>query len=414
MPLSIIYSSIFKGLAKESYGEMSIISCYGTIKKILSVEFQGKYESSLAEPIEKPLSIDWVTNLSGDHNSYEDLRGHLKDESNQKISSLIHDFTALGSKLVEESSPEPRFIGKFFLKLSSKIAGVLAGIEGPLKVFFVGDKPVLAGWGLLFKAPSNAQKVPITVLKPPEPINPFPEPGAFSQPIIAPSTQRPTLEKPKSKINWLIWVLISFLSFLLVLVLAVLLFPNFRSSIMEAVNPSIDTVEPDTQLALQDAPPSGNGTLTEPFAEDLPAAAVPPSGNETLTEPFAENLPPPAAVPQIPSALSFLEGCWVSESGIADSRDHNTIFYTYCFDNKGRATVSLDEYDESQQPIGTCSSVAKATLEGDTLKIRDGGLSCPHGGDYLPTTVICQSSDSLSQCTVQGDGQVDIQFSRKG
>ena len=91
--------------------------------------------------------------------------------------------------------------------------------------------------------------------------------------------------------------------------------------------------------------------------------------------------------------LSFLEGCWTSESPLFDTVTNKPLEVTYCFDAKGRGTRAIESVS-----YGRCVGPVRAKFgsgEGD-LHMDADSASCAKGGAFV---------GHLVECDGQGPGQ---------
>jgi hypothetical protein len=117
-------------------------------------------------------------------------------------------------------------------------------------------------------------------------------------------------------------------------------------------------------------------------------------------------------IPDNPSDLSFLQGCWKSDAGIVDRINRMPLMYYYCFNGStGAASVRVEEQDNRGRVRNVCTTTGKARLSGKGVTIRDNGAKCPGSvPNYVPGTVNCApSSGGSARCTVQSDGGPRIQ-----
>lgn len=91
--------------------------------------------------------------------------------------------------------------------------------------------------------------------------------------------------------------------------------------------------------------------------------------------------------------LSFLEGCWQSDTGLFSHPSNTPIIAEYCFDKKGQGRRFVRE--ENGQ---VCSGPATAKFEGNRLVWRAGSAPCPKGNQYVPQQVQCTGNDKSTRC----------------
>jgi hypothetical protein len=139
----------------------------------------------------------------------------------------------------------------------------------------------------------------------------------------------------------------------------------------------------------------------------------PEAANAPVPLEAAAAAPPPPkdgdqlVIPDDPTDLGFLEGCWKSDSGMRDRIEGMPMYAIYCFDKEGKASHSIEMMDSSNKRVRrTCNSSAKATVKGKQLRIRAQSARC--GGSrmtFVPSTIQCTyRSASAAVCTFQSDG----------
>lgn len=110
--------------------------------------------------------------------------------------------------------------------------------------------------------------------------------------------------------------------------------------------------------------------------------------------------------------LSFLEGCWVSETGLFSHPSGEPITAEYCFDKKGKGRRFVRERNGQ-----VCSGTARAQFQGSRLEFDAPIAKCPRGGQYVPQDVKCTGSETSTQCHGNERGgkrlKWDARFKRK-
>ena len=133
-----------------------------------------------------------------------------------------------------------------------------------------------------------------------------------------------------------------------------------------------DLVLPD----LQNLP---DNATQEPAAEKPEA---PPAENSTEGENNLE-------IPDNPQNMNFLEGCWNAPSGLVNMDTNQPVIVEYCFENNGKGSVRITEFDRSGKPKRTCEGSAQARMDDGKLHIDDNGAACPDNSIYYGNQVIC-------------------------
>lgn len=158
--------------------------------------------------------------------------------------------------------------------------------------------------------------------------------------------------------------------------------------------------------------------VTEPFLGETPVQPDPPKAKpapkpapkpEPKPEPIPEPEPKPEPKPKaqkndpltIPKEapksndMSFLEGCWRSESGLANARTGAPIIAEYCFDKNGKGRRLVREKNGQ-----VCNGSARATFAADgRLLVEADEAHCPRSGSsYVPQKVECTGNETSTRC----------------
>ncbi|MDR2459342.1 MAG: hypothetical protein LBE38_00960 [Deltaproteobacteria bacterium] len=376
----------------ESYEGLTITSCYALISQLLDAELSPEASQILAEPVEKAKknSIEWHTPLEGTIKAYGTLQGEEKDMADDKLCLAAGQFAAYGAKLMTSASDQRKLAGKLVTRLSTSIATALAGaVNEGQAVYLVGDKPVLAAWGLnpvvgahgpvpqqrlsdrenkIVKAILAGQRpnlnptpVPIQPIAPPVPIEPIsPQPaepiGYYQETTTTFTTTYYEVQEYRGSLWWLKVLLSALIVFLLLLLLAFLFFPSLREAVGVIHAPPMAAWDDnrDDQLALA----AERDRLRDEYLAFLASCT---GGAQDLVIPLdAED-------------LTFLEGCWASDPGLVNSNNKLPLIFIYCFDKSGNAQVYIEEKDKNNRTTDICVTTATAVLEGNTLGITDHG-----------------------------------------
>jgi hypothetical protein len=448
MAYQILHTTSLSDYYPESYEGLTITSCYELISQLIETELSPQAAFLLAEPVERAKDnvITWHTPLEGDIKKYQDLSPDEKDKAEETLCLFAGEYAAYGTKLLISSSEQRKLAGKFVSRLATSIAYVIADIPGAEMLFMVGDKPVLAAWGLSPVSGSyganlshalteeeykNVQRilagsrpipiVPIPLGQPeaisdPEPVainnNPFPPPMPITGEVYKLFEYEE--ERDKSGILWLIITALATLLFFLLL--AFLFLPN---KIMERKEYS------DYPLVASNEDERKEATLRKElnalmglYLNNLASCKVqkevpivdPPIIETPIVEPpkIQEEL----IIPEDTQNLAFLEGCWVSDAGLTELISGLPVTYKYCFDTTGKAKVTVEQFDKDGNFKDSCHAEGNATIEGTTLMINDTGPHCPDSKSrYVPTTVVCsqETTGGAASCNLQSVGGIPLE-----
>ncbi|MDR1314904.1 MAG: hypothetical protein LBQ12_14740 [Deltaproteobacteria bacterium] len=406
MPLQLLASSDLAECHPESPDGVKVVGAYGVLSQLAEDEISPEAAAFLAEPSERPGSIDWHTSAEGDPVPFDSLYGQERDLALDALCTMAAKYQALSDTLAASGSESRATAGKVTSRVAAAAAAAALGARGP-KLFMVDGKPVLAGWGLStamgglaalgYELTESQEELSAQILageRPPIPdyryVPPPPEPepepaplpfdGQAPQPYYPPQEAAPAWVPPRqpprkiSAVAVLLGVLagIALLFFLLV----------FLGFLLEAGYIS-----------------DGNRAPSAP----VQAAA----GDELVIPEDAE------------AGFGFLEGCWQSGGGIVNVKTQLPVIYVHCFADDGTAGVTIDEKTATGEHIDSCVSTATASIEDGVLYIRSSpeGHRCvkdPEHG-YGATAVVCRGArGGKAACVIEGSTEepIDTPFTR--
>jgi hypothetical protein len=157
--------------------------------------------------------------------------------------------------------------------------------------------------------------------------------------------------------------------------------------------------EPEPEPEKPDPEPKPKARA-KPRADAKPAADKPKS--RPTQKPGEQLIIPPGA-----KDLGFLQGCWKSDAGLADTVYGQPVLTYLCFpDGGGRATHRTDMLGPGGRARATCPSSGKASLSGGKLVIRVQMARCKGwNGAFSPATITCTArSAGAAQCVFHSDG----------
>lgn len=158
-----------------------------------------------------------------------------------------------------------------------------------------------------------------------------------------------------------------------------------------------------SERAAQCVPPKQETPPEPPKEEDpITLADLMPSTPDPVEEPKPEPKPKPKPKPEpkakpgedlkIPedarknNDMSFLEGCWSSDSGLVSMNTGDPILVEYCFDAKGRGSRKITNTRNKDR----CTGNVRAKFDASGRLIIDAdSASCLSGGKYVPQHVEC-------------------------
>ncbi|MDR0549751.1 MAG: SrfA family protein [Deltaproteobacteria bacterium] len=435
MPRQLIHSSNILSYHVDTHDGVEIISRYYLFTQLIADELTEDRARFLAEPVKNQghNQINWYSSLTG---------------LVQPFDSLSPDDQRFAREVFEERRDELKELAKKFLASATrnrKLAGELLSriLSQPPErlLYMVGDRPVLAGWGLTPIVDPDALKAPQVRPSPTEALltekASWPKASSESAPLEPASLEPAPLETApleteraaslnedqvllatsEAEITPVADVVAVapgfslvklFLGFLLGVCLWALMFFLFfqglRTLAGHLINPPSfdvaafdrnDVEEERLRRELEELKQALNAKLgscpapkaPEPQApEPIAPPAPPPAPPEPRPDPAEEAPSPPKNKPlEIPKEAeenndySFMEGCWESKSqGLTSRTTKLPIIVKYCFNAKGNAVVTVNETDRRGQFFQTCSTTAFATFNKGTLVIEQrNGPVCP-------------------------------------
>ncbi|MDR1086416.1 MAG: hypothetical protein LBP22_16550 [Deltaproteobacteria bacterium] len=403
MTRQLIYSSNILEYHIDTLDGVEMISRFPLFYQVVSEELSEDRAQILAEPV-KNLDhnrINWYSSLTGRAVPFEEL----PEEDQRFANDIIDERKAELAALAERFSKSPARNRKLAGELLSRILNQ----PESFRVFLVGGRPVVAGWGL---SPLKTETAGAAAGDPPG----LTVSGRLTEKVTA--APRKTLPPPavyvKEDYSLLKLFLGLILGFNLLAVLFFLLFPGLKLFFEQLLNP------PEIDAAAFDHNSEEEGRLRAELAElrrlyyarlsgcpvpqaeepAEPAASLPDEG--ALDSPQALPDAPPPEKPgsralEIPEGaeekndFSFMEGCW--ESSADEVRSIETklpLVVKYCFDRNGRARVTVDEHDARGRYTQTCSTTARASFKNGSIVIAEQGPEvCPNGRRYSKTILTC-------------------------
>jgi hypothetical protein len=138
-----------------------------------------------------------------------------------------------------------------------------------------------------------------------------------------------------------------------------------------------------------------------PLPKKIPAAKEPPAPPKAPPERPESRRVAKGDTLEIPEGarekndLSFLEGCWLCETGLYSSRTNEPVTVRYCFGADGQGSRSVKE----QASGGTCQGPVRAQFDSSgKLDIRSEAAKCSTRGTYVPQTVQCEQQGKKASC----------------
>ncbi|MDR2338816.1 MAG: hypothetical protein LBF40_01560 [Deltaproteobacteria bacterium] len=274
--------------------------------------------------------LGWLTELPGDPVPRASLSQGERLILDRKLSEASASIQAEAGRLLLSKSKDDRILSGFLQNIAGSLGAIVSGDPSPLSAFMVGDRPVVAGWGLvpsqvLGPAPDAAALGPGQA---PLPLATPPGPSRAGSPGEGPAERK---RLPKA----LIAVIIAIVALSLLLALIV---PMVRDRFLGTRGP-------------------------------VDGFVIPAGGD--------------------PKDLSFLEGCWDSGKGALDGTTMLPITHVYCLNHRGTGSYTVKEFDESMRLTDTCSGGLTALRVGDSVVMEVQEAACGKGDGYQPFSLRC-------------------------
>ena len=437
--------------------------CYEQLKAILQQKLGADHAALLAEPQHNSEgnSVDWYAEGTGPAIPLADLSEPDAQALRAQAGALATDIAKLAKEMTADAQARQA--------LSGQLLCIALQHPDDADIWSVDGKPVIINWGF---APGSvgAQPQDLTRLGgmlPAVPTAPVPAPVAAPVPVVV--VQRsgclPWL-LPLLLLLLLLWLLGAALG-LLPSPLPAGCMPVDRSA-LEAekqkaaanedqlallwrqlqekaalckpvpppvVPPKVEPKkeEPKREEPKKEEPKLPDPEVVEPFLGETPVE--PPKVAEApklkpkmepkqplVEEPKQQEPPKPKpkkddklSIPEDAAKkndLTFLEGCWTSETGLYSHPSNEPIIAEYCFDKSGKGRRMVRERNGQ-----VCSGSASARFQGNQLQFDSSQARCPRGGTYVPQKVECTGQENSTQCKGRELGGAnlkwDARFKRK-
>lgn len=388
-----------------------VTDCHAQVSSIIAQHLSPAHAALIAEPQHDPgqQRIDWYAAVNGTATPVADLPAEEAEQLKARAGELARDILHLSEQWGKDAQSREALAGQMLtLVLQHPNEGDLWSVDG---------QPVLVNWGF---APGAVGAMPQDLSRLGGAIPPPPPPP------VAPVAAAAPAAAGSGCLGWLLPLLLALLLlWLLLAALGLLPSPLPSSCLKPAADPRLDQATQAAEKqrseleellrqlrekALLCKPPQPK---PEPRPEPEPEVVTPQLVPDKPIEPAPEPKPAPKPKPEpkpepkpkpqddlnIPADaakkndLSFLEGCWQSNTGLFSHPSNTPIIAEYCFDKKGQGRRFVREKNGQ-----VCSGPATARFEGDRLVWRAGSAPCPKGNQYVPQQIQCTGNDTSTRC----------------
>ena len=379
---------------------ISVPSCYDQVVELVRARLGDSHVLLFAEPVfdEARAVTDWYTPVQGSPVPLSRLDAATQNAVRAKFARMAEDIRACVQPL-KESGDRRRALAGEILELALRYPDTDA-------LYLVGEQPVVTCWGC-GPALAGVEAQDLARLGPAPVSSATPAQTAPEAPAAAPVI--PPAPVASRGFNWA--ALLPWLVALLLLCLLGGLVHGWKTGWLGQrfvdwglVNglpepPALQDLRPDIDQAKE----RGQGLTAEIESLRLQLAERRAQCVER------EALAVPEATPET-GDLSFLEGAWVCDTGLADS-NNVPVVVIYTFDRNGKGTIAIEGTN------GVCTAQASTMLEDGKLQIRtDQEIVCPGGVSYRGQEVICTGAGGQTRCegrNVPGSTHWEANFYRK-
>jgi hypothetical protein len=386
--------------------------------------------------------LEWRTGLPGTPVNRSDLGSEDMFRLDGMLSEAAASMQAEAARLLPSEDQEERVTGGLLRNTASSIEILVSGGEGGMQAFLVGDRPVLAGWGLRpvtgnkgdseepALAPTDALAVAFAA-----------DDGAGNAHLGGSPAAAASVAGGQGPWNLLRTALTALVTFLALSILLFLFFPGLRDylsgsdfrydpseerrlqaelfglredyfeDLSSCAKPEVREAElrleplPKTELEFEDAPEETQDILSVKTPEpEPPPKPDPPPEPAPVPKPEPKPKPKEPSKPRAgqdlvipadgdPKDASFLEGCWEYDAGLVNLQGVRFL-YVYCFNASGKGTSTIKEYNKAGKQINTCRGPASVTRRGTSITIRDTRLNCDNRTHYIGANLTCSRTPS--------------------
>lgn len=419
---ALLTSSFRAGMQRLAVRGIFVADCHEQLRTILLRHLGPEHAALLAEPVCDPQSrrVDWYTSIEGEARPLSALTEEEARALREKASRYVADILAL-------SRQETGATGA----LSGDLLALAVSHVDDSNMWSVGGEPVLVNWGYATGMDGVRPQDLMRLGGSAAPSTPTPAAaaalaGATASPVAASRTGCAGWLLPLLLLLLLLWLLLSALGWLPVWLPASCMPQPDNTALQAEADRALrlDAEQEDLLRQLREkaalcrpAPPpvsepespvqKPEADVVEPFFGESPVEPEPQPQPKVRPrpEPKAEARPEPRPKPRrgedmkIPRGaaqkkdLSFLEGCWTSETGLTSSRTGGPVVVEYCFDKNGRGSRI-----EREQGGDVCRGPGRARFEGNRLYMESEYARCPDGRNYVPHWIECTGSGDTTQC----------------
>lgn len=347
-------------------------SSFPQIRGMLLNKFGDEYVLLFAKPVENSNTgeIDWYTPVQSTAKKITELPEEEKEKACSRLRQMGSEILAFAEELIHSNDPHRVTRGNI-LKLALAYPSDDA-------LYLVGQQPVFTCWGFAPGSPGVEARNLARIATP-------------AKPVITPK-HKPPLEEPKvataatNKRGCLWWMLCA----VPLLLLFMLLFGSFGPlpalSGHTLFNLPDGGILPKTESRKDEIAElkSQIDTLKKDVEKHAALCLPPKAKAETPKTPA---VPESLVIPEDAEDASFMEGRWLCQTGLANTRTRESVKVAFSFGANGLGEAIIIERNNQ------CKGPARASLEGGNLHIDIDELQCQRPGvSYGKMAIDCENS----------------------
>lgn len=351
-------------------------SSFPQIRGMLLNKFGDEYVLLFARPVENENTgeIDWYTPVQGTAQKITALPEEEKEKACGRLRQMGSEILAFAEELVNSNDPHKVTRGNI-LKLALRY-------PSDDSLYLVGQQPVFTCWGFAPGSPGVEGKNLARLAVP-------------SEPVVKPA-RRPPLEGPKpadatiNRSGCLWWLLCG----VPLLLLFMLLFGSFGPlpalSGHTLFNLPDGGILPKAESRKEEiAELKSRIDALKKDVEQHAALCVPPKAK--AEKPKTQAAPETLVIPEDAEDASFMEGRWLCQTGLANTRTREGVKVAFSFGANGLGEAIIIERNNQ------CKGPARASLENGNLHIDIDELRCQRPGvSYGKMAIDCENSQGNS------------------
>lgn len=369
-----------------------VYASFPQIRDMLLRKFGDDYVLLFARPEENLANgnIDWYSPVQGEAKKLYDMSQEEREPICDSLTKMANEIRAYAEELVQSGEPLKITRGNI-LKLALRYPDNSA-------LYVIGKQPVLTCWGFAPGTPGVEGRDLVRLANSRPMSAPMPSPGGEAPPPLKNETPPAVAPAAGRSLSGCLWWLLPLLPLLLIFLL---LFVSFGSipalSGKSLFNvPGLPGMEKDRDGQRKIAELEREIVILQGRVEDH-AALCQPAKPEATARAKPEPVIPPSHAPEKKDELvipekaentEFLEGSWVCDTGLANTRTGEAVEVVFMFDKNGRGKGIV--YERNDQ----CEGNATSEMRDGVLHVYLDKLQCGSGQAYLSLEIECDNAEN--------------------